>query len=140
MESAFLMKFSEIETLLANKLVIVKQRVLKLLKDVDLLKRNIFSKAEANTKLFKQMEDMKLESVDNNTLISKLQIENNTLTAEKVDSERCLNELRRTLMDKETHIRELQNKNVCNICYLDRTKSTIKTVLIFLRFMNMLEV
>lgn len=97
---------------MGNKLLIIKQRILKLLKDVEVLKQDSNSKAESSTRLLRLMENLKIESDDNNSLINTLKIENNALTAEKVNSERCIADLRTTLNEKESHCNELQRKNV----------------------------
>lgn len=105
-------KFSEVEQLLANKLFKTKQKVLKLLKNVEVLKKDCLTKSETNLNMVKLMENLKLESTDKNSLINSLRIENNTLTAEKINLEKCITDLSNNIKDKAMHNNELQRKNV----------------------------
>lgn len=112
LETAFNMKFKEVERLLTEKLLVIIKRLLKLREDVEFLKRGFLSKNEASSKLLKLMENMRLESSDINAFINRLKIENNALTAEKVNYEKCMAELSKTLNERELQNNELQMKNV----------------------------
>lgn len=90
----------------------LKKRVLKLLKDIDILKMESISKTEASNELLRMVENMKLENSSNNAAMNRLKVENTTLTAEKANSARCLTDLRRTLNEKDLQCNELQRKNV----------------------------
>lgn len=114
MENVFNTKFEEIQNLVKQKLFAVKQRVLKLLNDVEILKINFLSKSEANKNMCRLMENMRLESTDNATLINNLKIENSALSAERMNYEKCIDDLRRILKEKEVQNNELQRKNVSN--------------------------
>lgn len=102
----------EVEQLLANKLFLAEQKIIKLLKDVDILKKDFLTKSEADSNMIKSMENLKLESINKNSMINNLRIENSTLTAEKINFERCINDLKKKLNDNEIHNDELIRKNV----------------------------
>lgn len=109
------MKFEEVQNLLARKLVSVQQRVLRLLNDVEILKTNSFSNMEANKKMCRLMENMRLESTDHLTVINNLKIENSALCVDKLHYDKCIDDLRKKIKEKEIQNSELQGKNVSNI-------------------------
>lgn len=79
---------------------------------MEILKIKTTSKSEDSLKVLRLLENLKIESSDNSAMINSLKIENSTLTAEKVNLEKCIADLKKTIKDREIHNGHLQKHNV----------------------------
>ncbi|KAJ8926304.1 hypothetical protein NQ314_021344 [Rhamnusium bicolor] len=111
LDDLFNVKIKQVENMLINKIILNKQRLLKLLKEVEILKREMVLKSDSSTRLLKSMEDLRLEAVDNAAVINQLKKENSALHATKLGQEKNLIDLRKSLQDKEVAFGGLQKKN-----------------------------
>lgn len=108
----FITKIEEVQTLLINNIVAVRHKVIKSLKDVDLLKKGINQKSDSCKNLVKSLESLQLDVNSNLALINNLKKENNVLQTTKHKQDRYISDLQRNLQEKDTTIAELQKKNV----------------------------
>ncbi|XP_018565404.1 protein CHUP1, chloroplastic-like isoform X2 [Anoplophora glabripennis] len=104
-------KIEEVQMLLISKIVSMKNRVVKSLKDVELLKREVNQKSESSKNLIKSLESLQLDANSNMALIHTLKKENSTLHATKFNQDRYISDLQKNLQEKDTAIVELRKKN-----------------------------
>lgn len=112
LNNLFSTKIEEVQTLLVNKIVLTKQRVVIVLKEVENLKKEMDRKSESSRNLIKSLESLQLNANSNHSLINSLKKENNALHSTKFSQDKYISDLQKNLQEKDTVISELHKKNV----------------------------
>lgn len=113
-EDFFDLKLKETENLLTCRIVTTQQKLLRLLKNVDGIKKELSLKTQSSSQLVKLVEKLKLDLADTETTLNQMRIENTNLHKGKMCYENNMEEIQKTLADVESHNLELQKKNVSN--------------------------
>ncbi|KAJ3651773.1 hypothetical protein Zmor_017788 [Zophobas morio] len=103
-------KLQECSALLLHKIVLLTQRLLKLIQDVEVVKHESLLKSDSSARLLQSMENLRLESIETSRIVNELKRENCNLKAIQLGNEQMIDDLNSTIQRQEVEYIELKKK------------------------------
>ncbi|CAH0548751.1 unnamed protein product [Brassicogethes aeneus] len=110
-ESFFNNKICEIRDNLLTKLTLNQKRLSKLFNDLQTVKSESILKSDSSQRLLKTMESLRIETIENATIINELKTENSALISAKNTYDKIINDLNSKIQDLDKVNSILQSKN-----------------------------
>lgn len=123
----FSTKLQECSTKLLTRILVLTQRLLKLVQDVEIIKTEAVLRANSGARLAQTLENLRVECVQHGLIINELKEENCNLKSAQLNYERNLTDLNNLIRNKEQEFSKLQEKKVSNLC-ISKKKNYIKSM------------
>lgn len=114
LHSSFTSTLQQCTANLLHRILQITQKLLKLTRDIDVVKSETALKSNSSARLLQSMEMLRLESIETATTISDLQRENSCLQTTKYKNERVIGDLKMSIVDQNERIEQLQKQIVLN--------------------------
>ncbi|XP_044764057.1 chromosome partition protein Smc-like [Coccinella septempunctata] len=98
------------ESLLTEKVSEVSGKIVKVISDIKIVKNENYSKSESSSRLLKRMEKMRLDNLDNLSLIDRLKMDCMNLEKVNKNLESEIFHMTKTNQENENKIKELENQ------------------------------